>query len=344
MAETKPKILIVDDEPNNQRSYERILEPLNLDIEKALSGHKALEVAYMHDFFLILMDVQMPDMDGFETASLILEHPKTRHIPVIFITAMAKDDTFEFEGYKRGAVDYMTKPINDDILRSKIKIFLELYRQKKQLQESEKKIHNLLNEKEMLLKEVHHRIKNNMFAIMTLLSMQSDSLDNPEAVIALQDASARVESMMVLYNKLYRTENYKEVSIKDYLSKLIEEILQLFPDRQNIRVEIQIDDFLIGSKQMFPLGLIINELLTNAMKYAFAGRDNGLIEVDIIKKENYVTFTFKDNGIGMPGSLNYSDENKGFGLTLIELLTGQIDAAYKVETDNGTKFTFGFEI
>ncbi len=175
-------------------------------------------------------------------------------------------------------------------------------------------IQNLLNEKERLLKEVHHRIKNNMTVIMTLLSMQSESINNPETVSALQDASSRIESMLVLYNKLYRSENYKEVSIKEYLSKLINEIFQLFPDRQNIKLEIQIDDFFIGSKQMFPLSLIVNELLTNTMKYAFEGRNSGFIQVNITKKENLATFIFYDNCIGMPKSLN-ADEHKGFGLT-----------------------------
>ena len=134
MLDIKPKILTVDDVQNNHRVYERILEPLDLDVEKAMSGQKALELALCHNFFLILMDVNMPDMDGFETASLILDHPKTKHIPVIFVTAIAIDESFEFKGYKCGAVDYMTKPINDDILLSKVKIFLEIYQQKEQLQ------------------------------------------------------------------------------------------------------------------------------------------------------------------------------------------------------------------
>jgi len=133
MNKTRPKILIVDDEPNNHRVYERTLEPLNLEFVKAMSGQQALAVAHKHDFFLILMDVQMPGMDGFETASLILEHPKTGHIPVIFITAFARDETFEFKGYASGAVDYLVKPINEEIVRSKVGVFLELYEEKRLL-------------------------------------------------------------------------------------------------------------------------------------------------------------------------------------------------------------------
>ncbi len=134
MNRTKSKILIVDDHPNNHRVYKRSLEPLDLEIVDVMSGQQALEVAHVHDFFLILMDVQMPEMDGFETASLILGHPDTRHIPIIFVTAIAKDEKFEFKGYKGGAVDYLTKPFDSHILKSKVSVFLELHLQKKQLQ------------------------------------------------------------------------------------------------------------------------------------------------------------------------------------------------------------------
>lgn len=130
------KILIVDDEPNNHRVYERTLESLNLEFVKVLSGQQALAVAHRHDFFLILMDVQMPEMDGFETASLLLDHPKTSHIPIIFITAFDRDESFEFKGYASGAVDYLVKPINDDILNSKVNVFLELFLEKKKLEQA----------------------------------------------------------------------------------------------------------------------------------------------------------------------------------------------------------------
>lgn len=136
MVSTNPKILIVDDEPNNLRVYERTLASLDINIVKANSGQEALAVAHKFDFALILMDVQMPCMDGFETASLILDHPKTCHIPIIFITAFARDETFEFKGYATGAVDYLVKPINEDVVRSKVSIFLELHKEKQLLNQA----------------------------------------------------------------------------------------------------------------------------------------------------------------------------------------------------------------
>ncbi|NQZ11338.1 MAG: response regulator, partial [Algicola sp.] len=139
------QILIVDDEPHNHVVYERVLSRLGLQFIKAMSGQQALGLAHKHDFFLILMDVQMPGMDGFETATLILEHPKTAHIPIIFITAFAGDETFEFKGYDSGAVDFMVKPISGNILRHKVEIFLSLFAERVLLKKALKTIQ--VNEK-----------------------------------------------------------------------------------------------------------------------------------------------------------------------------------------------------
>lgn len=144
----RPRILIVDDEPRNHLVYRKVLASLDIHIEEAHSGQQALMVAHQQDFFLILMDVQMPGMDGFEAASLILEHPKTQHIPVIFVTALAKDEVFQCKGYESGAVDYLTKPINEDILKSKISIFLLLWRKRQLLEAKNEELKQLNNELE----------------------------------------------------------------------------------------------------------------------------------------------------------------------------------------------------
>ncbi|OUS29724.1 hypothetical protein A9Q99_08600 [Gammaproteobacteria bacterium 45_16_T64] len=184
----KAKILIVDDEPNNHIVYERILAPLKLEFVKALSGQQALSVAHKYNFFLILMDVQMPGMDGFETASLILNHPKTSHIPIIFITAFARDESLEFRGYASGAVDFMVKPINDDVLRSKVKIFLSLFNERIQLksalfviQTSEERFRTLFeksNDAIFIMDSInHHYLDANQSAIgltgRTLIELQA---------------------------------------------------------------------------------------------------------------------------------------------------------------------------
>lgn len=135
------KILAVDDREDNLLSIETILEREGYEIHKALSGRAALKILLtQHDFTLILMDVQMPDMNGFETASLIYERDKLKHIPIIFITAQNQDEEFMFRGYKMGAVDFIYKPINPELLRYKVSVFAELYRKNHQLLLQERKL------------------------------------------------------------------------------------------------------------------------------------------------------------------------------------------------------------
>ncbi len=207
--------------------------------------------------------------------------------------------------------------------------------------QAEEEVKKLLKEKEMLLKEVHHRIKNNMNTISSLLSMQADEVNNPDLSGAFQDAISRIESMGVLYDKLYRSEKYEEVSIKEYLSYLTEEIIEIFPGNK-IKIEKHIDSFFVDTKIIFALGIIVNELITNAMKYAFAGRAKGIIKVSVKRDNNHIILIFQDNGIGM--SEQESKEGKGFGLRLIDMLINQIEGSYRIENTKGTRYTIEFDI
>lgn len=135
------KILIVDDREDNLMSISSLLEPAGYQLVKANSGREALKILLIeYDFALILMDVQMPNLSGFETASLIYERERLRHIPIIFITAHSHDEENIFKGYKTGAVDYIYKPINPDLLRAKVSVFVELYRKNHQLIAQEQKL------------------------------------------------------------------------------------------------------------------------------------------------------------------------------------------------------------
>jgi signal transduction histidine kinase len=149
------KILVVDDREDNLFSIEAILEKDNYTIIKANSGRAALKILLTaHDFSLILMDVQMPDLSGFETATIIYERDKLKSIPIIFITAHSYDEDFIFKGYRMGGVDYIYKPINPELLRAKVAVFVELYRKNRQLMLQEKA---LLATNRSLQKEIEER-------------------------------------------------------------------------------------------------------------------------------------------------------------------------------------------
>ncbi len=136
----KPKILIVDDRPENLLSMELLFENEPCDIVKASSGNEALAHVITHDFAVVLLDVQMPGMDGFETAELMRNNTKTENIPIIFVTAISKEKQHIFKGYEAGAVDYIFKPLEPEILKSKVGVFLRLYKQQKTLKNANQKI------------------------------------------------------------------------------------------------------------------------------------------------------------------------------------------------------------
>ncbi|MBF0574004.1 MAG: response regulator [Desulfamplus sp.] len=148
----KPKILIVDDIAENLFALERVLGKIDAEIIKASSGNEALTLILEHDFALIILDVQMPEMDGYEVAELIKSNEKTENVPIIFVTAIDREDSKEIKGYNTGAVDFIFKPLNKQILLSKINVFLELYRIKNGLEQ-------LVDERTRELYEINQKLK-----------------------------------------------------------------------------------------------------------------------------------------------------------------------------------------
>jgi len=208
---------------------------------------------------------------------------------------------------------------------------------------TEEKMKSLLAEKEIILKEVHHRIKNNMNTVSSLLSLQAGTITDPTAIMALEEAGNRIRSMSVLYDKLYRSAEFNELSVKGYLSSMVDEILANFPNSQIVRNEKYFQDFKLDSKRLQSLGIIINELLTNSMKYAFINRKTGLIKVLATNVGGHVAICVQDDGTGMPESISFVDTT-GFGLQLVKVLTQQLNGTIRVERDNGTNVVLEFEV
>lgn len=153
----KLDILIVDDRPENLLTLEQVLESPDLNIVRATSGQQALRLLFDYDFALVLLDVQMPDMDGFETAELMRNNKRTRHIPIIFVTANHTKPQHIFRGYDSGAVDYLFKPLEPQMLLSKVYVFLEIHRQRRALQAKTRELDTKIAELEALQAELEEK-------------------------------------------------------------------------------------------------------------------------------------------------------------------------------------------
>lgn len=210
-----------------------------------------------------------------------------------------------------------------------------------QQKEAESKIRALLAEKDLLLKEIHHRIKNNMNTIRSLLSLQAGMSSKEPVKAALEDAANRVQSMSFLYDELYRSENFRIIAVRDYLSSLGCEIISNFPNSNSIKLETDIQDFVLDARKLQPLGIIVNELLTNAMKYAFKGKAGGRLSLSASKDGEQVKVVVEDDGIGMPEHVSFEDST-GFGLQLVNALAQQLKGDIRIERGNGTRVVLSF--
>lgn len=216
---------------------------------------------------------------------------------------------------------------------------LNFYIERKEAQEA---IEKQLIEKEILLKEVHHRIKNNIGAIESLLSLQSKTIQNPEARLAIQASMGRVRSMGVLYEKLLISGEFNIASVKLYAENLIDTIQQLNPENDRISIQKTIDDFNLSTKKLFPVGIIINELLTNSIKYAFYEDKPGIIHLSLMQSNKHVILSIHDNGRGFPEGFSI-EKSKGFGLMLVKIMSEQLGGNLSVENKNGGCVILKFE-
>jgi len=208
---------------------------------------------------------------------------------------------------------------------------------------AEETIKNQLKEKEILLKEVHHRIKNNIASIGGMLRLQANSITNSESQNILQDAISRVESMRIIYDKLLLGEDYKDISVKYYLEDLIDAIISIFPENNKITVKKEINDFNLNVKLLFLLGTITNEIITNSMKYAFIDKNKGLVEISLTKNENHINLIIKDNGKGLPKNFDIN-KTQSLGLMIIKMISQQLNGNFTMESHNGTRFSLKFDI
>lgn len=236
-----------------------------------------------------------------------------------------------------------------DITQQK-KLESELLESKKRAEENEKiaktaecEIQKQLEEKELLLREVHHRVKNNIQNIESFLSLQLKSVKDSLSSSAIEDAISRVQSMRILYDNLLVSKNLREVSLKSYIENLLTSLQNVFPENENIAIKKEIVDFNISAKKAITIGIIVNELLTNIFKYAFVDFSKGEIEVSVEKNNNTVIITIKDNGVGIDERV-VKNKTPGFGLTIVKMLVQQLGGTYSIDNDMGTKSVVTFEV
>ena len=206
-------------------------------------------------------------------------------------------------------------------------------------------LQNELMEKEVLLKEVHHRVKNNLQIIISLLNMQSNQNEDPYIKDAFSECISRIHSMSLVHEKMYRSTSFAKIDFKEYISSISKQIFNSNKVSSKIKYQLQLEDIYLELNKAIPCGLVLNELITNAFKHAFPGEKEGklLIKINQDKEKNCI-ITIKDNGIGIPPAIDYqSSESMGF--ILIRVLTKQLDGHLQLKSSKkGTEFKITFPL
>lgn len=199
-----------------------------------------------------------------------------------------------------------------------------------------------LNEKELLLKEIHHRVKNNLQIIVSLLKLQSKYVNDPRDLQIFNSSRSRVETMSLIHEKLYKSRDLSNIDLGNYIKDLVSHILKAYKLNQEIAFSIKFDSIQLSIDTAIPCGLIINELINNTLKYAFPEGHKGKIEIDITKEGECISLEIMDNGVGIPETFDIASSDS-LGLQLVETLIRQINGNVELDTKNGTRFTIKFK-
>jgi len=220
-----------------------------------------------------------------------------------------------------------------------------LYRSKQRsnvkLQSQQKVLENLITEKEWLVKEIHHRVKNNLHTIVSLLESQSAYLHNDDALAAVKDSQHRVHAMSLIHQKLYMGDNMTSIRSADYIKELVNYLKDSFSLNNTIMFQIDVEQIDLDVSQAIPLGLIINEAITNSIKYAF-NKPGGKITIKLLEISGSYLLKIEDNGVGLPKNFNVNDRTKSLGMSLINGLTREIAGHFDIFGDNGTSISILF--
>ena len=192
------------------------------------------------------------------------------------------------------------------------------------------------------MKEIHHRVKNNLQVISSLLSMQERKVKDLDTKDALRSSKSRVQSMSILHQNLYTGEHLKSIDVDEYMNMLVQNIIDTYNIDQNIQFNIEIDPVSLDIDILVPLGLISNELICNALKHAFKGRENGHLDISLKSTNDQITLRVADNGIGFEGD-QLPNKEGSLGTRLIQSFTQRLGGEITIDKTDGTSISILFD-
>jgi two-component system sensor histidine kinase/response regulator len=359
--ELRPSILIVDDRKENLLATEKVLRPLQANIFKASSGNEALSLLLRHRFAVVLLDVQMPEMDGFETAMLMQEHESMRGVPIIFVTAISKEEKYASQAAELGAVDYIFKPINSDILKSKVKVYLDLYVQREQILKLNATLQQSNEELERFAYICSHdmqepvRMMNSYAGLLEEKCVGSLGEESEKYLRFIAGNAKRMQKMIqdiLTFSRVGREEvKIETVDCNEIVREVLAEFEAVIASKEAIVTCADLP-FIATSPTL--MRVLLQNLIGNALKFQDGVRPPR-IEIGASAVGDAWQFSVQDNGIGIDHKFNNriftifqrlhrKEEYPGTGIGLstcrkfVRLCGGDIQ--FESELGKGTHFIF----
>jgi two-component sensor histidine kinase len=294
---------------------------------------------------IVILDLGLPDGDGIDNVRLVRR--AAPHIPVVVLTGR-DDDHSVAQAMREGAQDYLVKgQIENRALPHALRHAIERFSLHAEAARTNLELERRIREKDTLLSEIHHRVKNNLQVISSLLGLESDRISDTNVVGMLQTVQDRIRSMAFIHQTLYQSKDFTNVDFKAFLQSFVPTLVQSYsihPDRMSVVFEVA--DVKLPIDAAIPCGLIVNELVSNALKHAFPMGRSGTIRVSFMHDgDRHALISVSDDGVGIPEG--FDPQNlKSLGIQLVYLLAGQLGGSATLERSGSTRFVvrFPFEL
>jgi two-component sensor histidine kinase len=331
-TQAKPNtILIVDDTPENLTMLTQMLTKQGYQVAPAIDGRIALNAVRKAAPDLILLDIMMPGIDGYEVCRQLKADKQTRDIPVIFLSALGEAMN-KVKAFSVGGVDYITKPFQVQEVLARVYTHLALRNVQKRLQTQntqlqqeiaerkiiEVRLKTALSEREVLLQEIQHRTEASLNVICSMLKLQASMVTEEQTVQLFTDLETRIRVMALVHQKLYQTENLAQIDLKGYIYDLAILLYRTYKVNADlIMLKPKLESAIVSTDTAILCGLLLNELLSNCMRHAFPGGKQGEIRLELRTLETEeIELCIGDNGVGLPQDFD-ANKNGLFGLQLI---------------------------
>jgi two-component sensor histidine kinase len=341
------KVVMVDDSPADRRLCRELLVDVygsELEFFEANGAAAGLATCRTTAPDCVLLDYKLPDMTGLEFLAQLCPDGSsaTPEFAVVMLTGLASEQIAE-QAMKSGAQDYLVK---DSITAEGLSLAIRKATEKVHLIRALKGERDLLArslaEKEVLIQEVHHRVKNNLAVIASLLRLQASRTQNEALAEALRESQHRVESMALIHEQLYGDGNLQEVDLARHAALLAGSLFHSYGvDPARISWRVAVEPFSLGVDQAIPVGLILNELISNALKHAFPDGRAGSVLIEGSRAQGRIHLAVEDDGIGAPPGIEVV-RPESLGMQIIQILTRQLKGTFAVACGRPAKFKITF--